>query len=260
VTGRAWFVRVGAIAGVAIAAWWIVHAWRTGAYTTVAAEAMILGSALYLGFSDQIARFAPPAQRWRVGVQDGGIGFRQNRFRVLASLGAVLALLLGIFFIGVLQMLGSLDVPTRIPTTSQDRVLLSLLPILGGVCGVLALVLVGSWLWSIGATGAKAGSLVINRDGVTAWSKGRPAMPWDAIRDVQLAGGNSNRAATLMVDGSPKPLKLALDPFPQDSAALADMVRFYWRNADCRHELGTERAVARWERRDFHRLPQQDVS
>lgn len=145
------------------------------AYTTVGAEAMILGGALYLGFNDQISRCVPAAQRWRVSVEDGGLRFRQNSFRALASLGAVLALLLGIFLMGALQMLDKLDIPTRIPPTAQDRVLLSLLPILGVVCGVLALVLVGSWLWSIGTTGAKAGSLVINRDGVAAWTKGRPA-------------------------------------------------------------------------------------
>jgi len=54
-------------------------------------------------------------------------------------------------------------------------------------------------------------------------------------------------------------LTLPLDLFLQDSAALADMVRFYWRNADCRDELGTERAVARWEGKDFRRLPQQNA-
>jgi hypothetical protein len=260
VTGRTWFVRAGAVAGVAVAAWWIVHAWRAGAYTTVAAEAMILGGALHLGFNDRIARFIPAAQRWRVGAENEGIGFRQNNFRVRASWTAVLALLLGIFFMGLLQMVDELDVPTRTPPTSQDRALLSLLPILGVVCGVLALVLVGTWLWSIGTTGGKSGSLVINRDGVTAWSRGRPTLPWNAIRDVQLADGNSRRTATLIVDGSPKPLTLPLDLFPQDSAALADIVHFYWRNPDCRDELGTERAVARWERKDFHRLPQQDAS
>lgn len=259
-TGRTLFLRAGAIAGVAVAAWWIVHAWQAGSYATVAAEALILGGALYIGFNDRIARFIPAAQRWRVGTEDGGIALRQNAFRTLAALRAVLAPLLGIFFMGALHMLGSLDVPTRTPPTAQDRALLALLPILGVACGVLALGLLGTWLWSIGTVGAKAGSLVINRDGVIVWSKGRPTMPWDAIRDVQLAGGKSGRAVDLIVDGSPKPLKLPLNLFPQDSPALADMVRFYWHNSDFRDELGTERAVARWETKDFRRLPGRDAS
>ena len=253
-TGKSWLLRVSGVVISLIAAGWIAHAWRAGSYSTLVAEGLIVAGAIYLALDTKIARFVPGAQRWRVDTDENGIILRPNLFRMVAMPFAMLILLLGFFLIGVLQMLGRLAAPGPQNPTPRNQMLLNLVPILGVVCGVLAVGIIGSLMWVFAIAGSKAWALVIGGYGVTRWGGPAKTLAWDAVRDVQLSQNrpdNATQATELIVLGEPKPLTIPLNLFPRDSAILADMVRFYWRNPEQRAELGTDLAARRWAARDF---------
>jgi len=248
VTGRAWLVRISVVVVALIAVGWMVHAWQERSYPTLIAETMILAGGLHLALGEWFASLIPAAQKWRVDVENRGLVVRPNRLRAVAFMTSVMSMLLGFFALGLLQMFGKLAAPTRIPPTQRDRALETLIPIVGVVCGVLALVIAVFFLLARGNTG----SLVLAPNGVALWSRRSTNMPWEAVRTVSLAdGATTPSTGDLVVDGEPQPLKLSMSLFPKDAAALVDLVGFYWRNPGSRAELSNGQALARWQKRDF---------
>jgi hypothetical protein len=162
---------------------------------------------------------------------------------------AVMSVLIGVFLLGLFYTLGILAAPGSTPPTARERALLGLLPVVGSICGVLALFIAGSLLMARGNTG----SLVISGDGVSVWSRRTRTASWSHVRDIRLVGetGPEPKQAALIVDGNPEELRLPLHLFPKDSAVLADLARFYWLNPGCRDELGTGLALTRWATRCF---------
>lgn len=257
-TSRPWLLRVSAVVMALIAAGWIVRAWEARSYPTLIAEGLIVAGATYAGLRNQIARFIPIAQRWRVSFDENGILFRPNLFRWLGLPSGLVVMLSGFFMLGVLQLQGRLAAPTTEYITSRDRMLTALVPIVGAMSGVLVLVIIGSLLWAFGKAGSKTGALVVGRNGVTLW--GVPTktktLPWNSVRDVQPPTGTPNvsSASDLVIVGEHTSITLPLGEFPRDSAVLTDMVHYYWRNPQRRDELGTPQAMARWEARDYRSL------
>lgn len=244
---RPWFLRIAVLSLVIAFAVWMFHAWQARSYPTLVAEIMIALGVLYWSLHVRIARVVPAAQTWRVGSGARSVIVRPNRLRVLAFMAAVLSVFLGVFLLGLLYVLGSLAAPGATPP--RERELLGLLPVVGTICGVLALFIAGSLLMARGNTG----SLMIGRDGVSIWSRRTRTTSWSDVRDIRLAGagGPAPQQAALIVDGKPQELRLPLHLFPKDSAVLADLARFYWLNPGCRDELGNELALTRWAARLF---------
>lgn len=254
-TSRPWLLRVSAVVMAAGAAGWIFNAWQARSYPTLIGMGLIVAGATYAGLRNQIARFIPIAQRWRVSSDENGIMVRPNLFRWFGLPSALVILLSGFVMLGVLQLQGRLAAPTTEGITSRDRMLTALGPIVGVMSGVLILVIVGSMLWAFGTAGSKTGALELGRDGVTVW--GVPTktktLSWNSVRDVQPPAGapNVTPASDLVIVGEHTSITLPLGVFPQDSAVLPDLVHYYWRNPQCRDELGTPRALARWDARDY---------
>ncbi len=252
-TRQAWLVRISVVVVGLITVFWIVHAWRERSYPTLIAEIMILAGGMYVALAERFASLIPAAQRWRVDVEARGLVVRPNRLRVAAFMTAVMSLLLGFFGLGLLQMLGKLAAPGRTTPTQRDHALDTLIPIVGVVCGVVALMIAVFLLLARGNTG----SLVVAPNGVALWSRRSLNMPWDAVRAVSLGGGSTApNAGDLVIDGEPQPLKLSMILFPKDTTALAELVRFYWLSPRNRVELSNGQALARWQERDFPAAPE----
>lgn len=250
--GRPWFRRLALLSLVIAGLGWIVHAWHVRAYPTLVTEIAIAAGILYWSLNERIARLFPIAQKWRVSVDARGIVFQPNWFRVLAFMAAIMCVFWGFFILCVLYMLGMLAAPGSTLPTDRGSSLLRLMPVFGLIWGGLALYIGVSFVLARGNTG----SLIVGCDGVTLWSRRSLALSWADVRNVKLIGRRRKPEsallrAALMIDGKPKPLKLALNVFPQDSAVLEDVVRFYWLNPSCRDELGTDLALARWKAKNF---------
>jgi hypothetical protein len=121
---------------------------------------------------------------------------------------AVMSVLIGVFLLGLFYTLGILAAPGSTPPTARERALLGLLPVVGSICGVLALFIAGSLLMARGNTG----SLVISGDGVSVWSRRTRTASWSHVRDIRLVGetGPEPKQAALIVDGNPEELRLTL--------------------------------------------------
>ena len=247
-TGRAALMRISVVFVAVIALGWILHAWLARSYLTLIAEIMIVTGGIYVALCERLASLIPASQRWRLAGEDRGLVLRPNRLRVAAFITAVMSLLLGFFMLGLLQMLGGLAAPSRSTPTQLDRALDALIPIVGVVCDLLALIVAVFFLLTRGNTG----SLVIAPDGVALWSRRTTKMPWGAVRAVSRGDGAAGPdTGDLVIDGEPQSLTLSMSLYPKDAAALADLVWFYWRNPGSRSELSDGRALARWEARDF---------
>ncbi|WP_313675678.1 hypothetical protein [Mycolicibacterium sp.] len=238
---------------------WMGHALQSGSYATFLAEAATVLGILGIAVAGRMLRRIPAAQKWQLGSDSRGTVVGPNRVRVAVTMTSAISLMLGPFVIGLLEILGRLDLPLHDPPRVRERLLLGLFVVMGMVCGVYALRAVAGILRRRG----DAGSLILNQRGL-ALSVGRSGeVSWDAINDVPPVGAATSNfgfyeSPDLIVEASPAPLKLPLGMFPADAQRLADMVWFYWQHPDYRDELGTDRALARWQARDFHAMCEDD--
>jgi len=234
---------------------WMGHALHRGSYATFFAEAATVFGILGIAVAGGVLRRIPAAQEWQLGTDSRGTIVRPNRLRVAVTMASAISLMLGPFLIGLLQLRGTLDLPLHDPPRVREQLLLGLFVVVGMVCGVYGLLAVAGILRRRG----DAGSLILNQRGL-ALSVGRSGeVSWDAVNDVPPVGESKSNFGfseppDLIVEASPAPLKLPLGMFPAHAQPLADMVRFYWENPSCRVELGTDRAIVRWEVEGFSAL------
>jgi hypothetical protein len=251
-TERRLFHAAGAALFLYWAVSWIWHAAQHGSYATLIAEVITVIGIAWSMLAGRVLQRIPAGQRWRVETGEGATIVRPNRLRSTVVMFGVIALLLGPILMGALQLMGRLDVPIGDPPTIWERLLSGFFPVAGVVCGFFAVVWLAGLVWRRG----DVGSLIMNPRGVGLSTRRSAAVSWDAVRDVPPVGSATSRSGVylgpeLRIEASPTPLKLPLSRFPTDAQPLANMVRFYWHNPHCRDELGTARAVARWEAGDF---------
>ena len=234
-------------------AWsWMGHALRRGSWWTLGAETMAVVGLAYFFVGGRVLRRVSAAQRWRLSTDTRGTVLHPNRLRVAVFLSSVMSLLLGLFLMGLLQVLGRLEIPFHEPLLLRERLLQGWFVAAGAVCGLAVLAICGAFMWARG----DAGSLIVDARGVAVSVGRKSAVTWDAVRGIPMVGPAKSDYGVydppdLIVEASPAPLKLSMTNFPADAEPAARIIRFYWQQPALRDELCDGLAVRRWAAGEF---------